>query len=76
MATVMSAFEHSTVVALTAVGVPEPARLARTVVALVDGFMLQHLANPRADDEQRLREALDTLVGAAVTKAVAPEAIG
>jgi len=64
-AAVMAAFEHSTVVALEAAGIAEPARLARTVVALVDGFMLQHLANPRPDDEEQLRDALDALVAAA-----------
>jgi DNA-binding transcriptional regulator YbjK len=64
-AEVMAAFERATIAALTAVGVDEPARHARTFMAFVDGFILQHLANPEPDDEDRLREGLDALFLAA-----------
>ncbi len=64
-AAVMDAFERATVTSLTALGVAEPERYARTFMAFVDGFLLQHLANPRPDDEARLREGLEDLFVAA-----------
>jgi DNA-binding transcriptional regulator YbjK len=64
-AAVMAAFEQSTVAALTAVGIVEPERHARTFMAFVDGFLLQHLANPQPDDEARLRDGLEDLFSAA-----------
>jgi TetR/AcrR family transcriptional regulator, regulator of biofilm formation and stress response len=60
-AEVMTAFERSTIAALQAVGVEEPARFARTFMAFVDGAILQHLANPRPDDEDHLRDGLEML---------------
>jgi DNA-binding transcriptional regulator YbjK len=64
-AEVMDAFERSTIAALTAVGVVDPHRCARTFMAYVDGCMLQHLANPQPDDEDRLRNGLEDLFTAA-----------
>ena len=64
-AEVMAAFERSTLAALTAVGAADPHRYARTFMAFVDGFLLQHLANPQPDDEDRLRDGLEDLFGAA-----------
>jgi DNA-binding transcriptional regulator YbjK len=64
-AQVMDAFERATIASLTAVGVGDPERHARTFMAFVDGFLLQHLANPRPDDEDRLREGLEDLFVAA-----------
>jgi DNA-binding transcriptional regulator YbjK len=64
-AEVMDAFERSTVAALTAAGVEDPTRHARTCMAFVDGFLLQHLANPHPDDEARLRDGLQDLFAAA-----------
>ena len=61
-AAVMAAFERATTAALDAVGIADSQRLAGTIVALVDGVMLHHLANPRPDDEERLRAGLDALV--------------
>ena len=37
---------------------------ARAFMALSDGFVLQHLANPRPDDEVELREAMRCLFSA------------
>jgi hypothetical protein len=34
-------------------------------MAFVDGFLLQHLANPHPDDEARLRDGLQDLFAAA-----------
>lgn len=65
-AEVMDAFERATIASLTAVGVEEPARHARTFMAFVDGFILQHLANPNPDDEERLRDGLNALFVAAL----------
>lgn len=64
-ADVMAAFERSTVASLTAAGVADPHRHARNLMAYVDGFILQHLADPRPDDEARLRAGLEDLFGAA-----------
>lgn len=64
-AEVMAAFERATIAALAAVDVADPPRHARTFMAFVDGFILQHLANPQRDDEDRLREGLDALFVAA-----------
>ena len=64
----MAAFEQATIAALAAVGVVDSAHYARTFMAFVDGFILQHLANPRPDDEEMLRVGLDALF-AAVTRA-------
>lgn len=64
-AEVMAAFERSTVAALRALDVDEPERHARTFMAFVDGFILQHLANPEPGDEARLRDGLDALFRAA-----------
>ncbi len=64
-AEVMAAFERATIAALAAVDVADPPRHARTFMAFVDGFVLQHLANPQSDDEDRLREGLDALFVAA-----------
>ena len=67
-AEVMAAFEQATIAALAAVGVVDSRHHARTFMAFVDGFILQHLANPRPDDEEMLRVGLDALF-AAVTQA-------
>lgn len=64
-AEVMGAFERATTAALTAAGVADPHRHARTFMAYVDGCMLRHLANPRPDDEDRLRDGLEDLFNAA-----------
>lgn len=64
-AEVMEAFERTARAALAALGVPDPARHTRTLTAFVDGFILQHLANPRPDDEAQLRAGLSTLLAAA-----------
>ena len=39
-------------------GAKDPAAGARRFMALSDGFVLQHLANPRPDDEAELEAAL------------------
>ncbi len=65
VAQVMGAFEAATTAALTAVGVDDAPRYARTFMAFVDGFILQHLANPAADDEAKLRDGLEILFSAA-----------
>ncbi len=67
-AEVMAAFEQATIAALAAVGFVDSTHHARTFMAFVDGFILQHLANPRPDDEEMLRVGLDALF-AAVTRA-------
>jgi DNA-binding transcriptional regulator YbjK len=72
-AEVMAAFERAAIVALTALGVADPPRYSRTFMAFVDGFILQHLANPQPDDEARLRDGLDALFVAA-QRSTTPEA--
>jgi DNA-binding transcriptional regulator YbjK len=64
-ADVMAAFERATEAALAAAGAADPSRHARTFMAFVDGFILQHLANPQPDDEDRLRDGLEDLFAAA-----------
>lgn len=64
-AEVMAAFEDTAAAALRAAGLAEPERHARVLTAFVDGFILQHLANPRPDDETRLRDGFDMLLAAA-----------
>ncbi len=59
----MSGFEEVAEAALLAAGA-DPAAIgmgARAFVALADGFVLQHLARPRHDDEEALRGALRSL---------------
>lgn len=54
----MAAFEAAAEAALRQAGATDPAAGARRFMALSDGFVLQHLANPRPDDEAELRDAL------------------
>lgn len=58
VADAMSAFEAAAEAALRQVGAKDPAAGARRFMALSDGFVLQHLANPRPDDEAELEAAL------------------
>ncbi|MDQ2729702.1 MAG: hypothetical protein M3Y91_17980 [Actinomycetota bacterium] len=62
VARVMAAVEDVAEVTLRAAGVADPPTRVRAVVALADGFMLQHLANPRPDDRQQLTDALISLL--------------
>ncbi|MGH9186245.1 MAG: TetR/AcrR family transcriptional regulator [Acidimicrobiales bacterium] len=54
----IEAYERVGVDALRAVGVPHPEGAAAALRALVDGFVLSHLACPRPDDSARLRDAM------------------
>lgn len=64
VAEAMAAFEQAAEAALRAAGSPRAADGARAFVALTDGFVLQHLANPRPDDEQVFLDALRSLFAA------------
>jgi DNA-binding transcriptional regulator YbjK len=64
VADAMAAFERAAEAALRAAGARRPEAGARAFVALSDGFVLQHLANPRPDDEVTLREAMRALFAA------------
>ena len=68
----IDAFEQFAVVALKALGAPDPEGAAPAFVALVDGFALHRLARPRsrADEEAQLRRGLRALFLAEV---VAPD---
>jgi len=57
----LGAFERVAARASSSAGARRPDDGARAFVALADGFALQHLACPRADDEQALRDALRAL---------------
>lgn len=61
VAEAMAAIEQAACAALRAAGARRPEAGARAFVALSDGFVLQHLANPRPDDEASLREAMHAL---------------
>lgn len=61
VAEAMDAFERSAEAALRAAGARDPKGGARMFMALSDGFVLQHLANPRPDDERKLLEAIRAL---------------
>jgi len=61
VADAMSAFEAAAEAALRQAGAKDPAAGARRFMALSDGFVLQHLANPRPDDEAELEAALRAL---------------
>ena len=58
VADAMTAFEEAAEAALRHAGAKDPAAGARRFMALSDGFVLQHLANPRPNDEAELRDAL------------------
>lgn len=64
VAEAMVAFEQAAEAALRAAGARRPEAGARAFVALSDGFVLQHLANPRPDDEDELRHAMRSLFAA------------
>ena len=57
------AYEEVTIEVLRLVGAPTPEQTARAVRAMIDGFVLHHMANPRPDDATVLRDALLALVG-------------
>ncbi len=57
----MAAFERAATVALTAAGAVRPEAGARAFMALVDGFVLEHLARPLPSDREALRAALLSL---------------
>lgn len=61
VAEAMASFERVAEAVLRSLGARRPAEGARAFVALSDGFVLQHLANPRPDDEAVLLEALRSL---------------
>jgi DNA-binding transcriptional regulator YbjK len=61
VADAMAAFEAAAEEALRVAGARDPAAGARRFMALSDGFVLQHLANPRPDDEAELAAALRAL---------------
>ena len=61
VADAMAAFEGAAEAALRQVGAKDPAAGARRFMALSDGFVLQHLANPRPEDEAELAAALRAL---------------
>lgn len=61
VADAMNAFEAAAEEALRVAGARQPAAGARRFMALSDGFVLQHLANPRPDDEHELLEAIRSL---------------
>lgn len=61
VADAMAAFEAAAEEALRAAGAADPKAGARRFMALSDGFVLQHLANPRPDDEEELRDAIRAL---------------
>jgi DNA-binding transcriptional regulator YbjK len=73
VAEAMAAFEAAAEAGLRAAGAARPDEGARAFVALVDGFVLQHLANPRPDDEEELRHALRSLFLAYALDAAALE---
>lgn len=54
-------FERVAAVALRAAGATRPERGARAFAALTDGFMIQQLADPRADTAHSFREAARAL---------------
>ena len=64
VAEAMAAFELAAEAALRAAGARRPEAGARAFMALSDGFVLQHLANPRPDDEVELRDAMRALFAA------------
>jgi TetR/AcrR family transcriptional regulator, regulator of biofilm formation and stress response len=61
VATALSAYERVAVAALQAAGAHRATEGARAFVALADGFAIEHLACPRSDDKQALRDALRCL---------------
>ena len=61
VADAMADFEAAAEAALRHAGAKDPAAGARRFMALSDGFVLQHLANPRPDDEAELEAALRAL---------------
>lgn len=61
VADAMAAFQAAAEAALRVAGARDPAAGARRFMALSDGFVLQHLANPRPDDEAELAAALRAL---------------
>jgi DNA-binding transcriptional regulator YbjK len=56
------AYEDVTIEVLRMVGARNPEFTARAVRAMIDGFVLHHMANPRPDDVAVMRDALITLV--------------
>ncbi|HVX18154.1 MAG TPA: TetR family transcriptional regulator [Acidimicrobiales bacterium] len=58
VAEAMATFERATVAALRAAGAARATAGARAFVALSDGFLVRHLADPRPDDAAQLRRAL------------------
>lgn len=58
----LRAFEEAAGAALSAAGAHRPEEAARAFVALVDGFVLQHLARPRPSDQADLAAALRALL--------------
>ena len=60
-ATAQAAFERAAAAALRAAGVPNPAEGARALVALTDGFLIQHLAVPRPDAASAFHDAVRAL---------------
>ena len=67
VAEVITSFERVAKTVLRSLGARRAAEGARAFVALSDGFTLQHLANPRADDEEVLIDALRSLFSAYAT---------
>lgn len=62
VADLAAAYENMAVVVLRAVGMADPERAAPAFKALVDGFVLAHLAHPRPDDQERLAQAIRALL--------------
>lgn len=61
VAEAMAAFERAAETALRAAGAARPGAGARAFMAMVDGFVLEHLARPEEDDRPVLEEALRSL---------------
>ncbi|GAA0235249.1 TetR/AcrR family transcriptional regulator [Cryptosporangium japonicum] len=55
---IVEAYESAATTVLRSLGVLEPARAARHLIALLDGFALQRIAHPRPDDREVLRDAV------------------
>jgi DNA-binding transcriptional regulator YbjK len=60
---IVEGYEHAATTVLSALGAAEPEKVARHLIALLDGFALQRIAHPRPDDDETLRDAVRTLAG-------------
>ena len=58
---IVEAYEHAATTILASLGATEPEMAARHLIAVLDGFALQRIANPRPDDQDAVRAAVNAI---------------